>query len=66
MQNKYVGDYGKYGMLRCLFQVSNLRLGVNWCLTGIEEQNNDGKFVGYLNLNNQHIRLEKEFKPCDE
>lgn len=71
MQNKYVGDvgdFGKYGMLRYLFQVSCLKRGVNWCLVQREEQNNDGKHIDYLNLcpKHPHPKLQDEFIKCDE
>jgi len=59
MQNKYVGnvgDFGKYGMLRALFQNSPLKLGVNWCLVEKEEKKNDGKHTAYLNINGRSPR----------
>ena len=69
MQDRYtgdVGDFGKYGLLRCLRgpDAEALRLGVVWYRTdaGIvdADQANDGKHVAYLRL--QH---ERSFRPCD-
>ena len=59
MQNRYVGDvgdFGKYGLLRCLAQ--DLRLGVVWYLTPGECCRNDGKHVDYLQKPDQ-------FRDCD-
>lgn len=50
MQDRYagdVGDFGKFGMLRCL-EKSGLSVGVNWYLVGDESHNNDGKHIRYL------------------
>lgn len=66
MQNKYtcdIGDFGKYGLLRWLFNnTSELTLGINWCLVPDESNNNDGKFINYLIENKNNIN---EFKSCD-
>ena len=58
MQDRYtgdVGDFGKYGLLRCLTgQMETLpptalmRLGVVWYLYPDESHNSDGKYTGYL------------------
>lgn len=68
MQDRYVadvGDFGKYGLLRCLTGVTSnpkkpkLKLGVIWYLTPSCLGNaNDGKHLNYLDR-------EKEFKVCD-
>lgn len=68
MQDRYVadvGDFGKYGLLRCLTGVtccpekSALKLGVIWYLTPSCLGNaNDGRHLNYLDR-------EKEFKVCD-
>lgn len=50
MQNRYagdVGDFGKFGMLRCMEQCG-IRIGVNWYLVEDESHNQDGKHIGYL------------------
>ena len=71
MQNRYiadVGDFGKYGLLRALCGngpiniAKQLSLGVVWYLVVEEEQNNDGKFVDYLNLS---ARNQEQFRFCD-
>ncbi|MFN3344235.1 MAG: hypothetical protein ACK412_01105 [Chloroherpetonaceae bacterium] len=50
MQNRYVGDIGDFGKYLLLKSVSSsFRLGVNWCLVEDETNNNDGKFIDYLN-----------------
>lgn len=66
MQNRYtadLGDFGKYGMLRAIFNNSDLKLGVNWYLTSDESHNNDGKYITYLDESkSENI---KRFKACD-
>ena len=60
MQDRYagdVGDFGKFGMLRCL-EKSGLSVGVNWYLVGDESHNNDGKHIGYI--------TDKKFVGCDD
>ena len=60
MQDRYagdVGDFGKFGMLRCI-EDTGLRVGVNWYLVGDESHNNDGKHTGYLS--------DKKFFGCDD
>lgn len=50
MQDRYagdVGDFGKFGMLRCMEKLG-LKVGINWYLVGDESHNNDGKHIGYL------------------
>ena len=59
MQDRYVGDvgdFGKYGLLRCLggkfdngFRcIKPMRMGVIWYLYPDESHNADGKYTGYL------------------
>ncbi len=67
MQNRYtgdVGDFGKYGLLKCICQSSSrsLRLGVQWYLTPDETHNDDGKFTSYLNDRDPKNR---QFRGCD-
>ena len=50
MKNQYVGDindYRKYGLLRSLQTVSDMRLLVSWMLTK-DDGSSDGKFIDYL------------------
>ena len=50
MKNRYFGDvndYRKYGLLRCLLEVTQLSLGVCWLLTPNDERR-DGELRGYL------------------
>ena len=69
MQDRYTGDagdFGKYGLLRCLRgpDAAPLRLGVVWYRTDSDivaaDPVNDGKHVAYLR--SQH---ERSFRPCD-
>ena len=49
MKNQYfgdIGDYGKYGLLRCLAE-QGLSIAVNWYLTP-DDASNDGSIRGYL------------------
>lgn len=49
MKNQYfgdIGDYGKYGLLRCLAE-QGLSIAVNWYLTS-KDASNDGSIRGYL------------------
>lgn len=49
MKNQYfgdIGDYGKYGLLRCLAG-QGLSITVNWYLTP-DDTSNDGSIRGYL------------------
>ena len=49
MKNQYfgdIGDYGKYGLLRCLAE-QGLSIAVNWYLTP-NDASNDGSIRGYL------------------
>mgnify|MGYP003460393678 CR=1 FL=1 len=68
MQDRYVadvGDFGKYGLLRCLAGMTcgnekPLRLGVIWYLTPSCLGNaNDGKHLSYLDH-------PQQFKDCDK
>jgi hypothetical protein len=68
MQDRYVadvGDFGKYGLLRCLTGMTcgskkdALKLGVIWYLTPSCNGNaNDGKHLGYLDQ-------PQNYKACD-
>lgn len=65
MQNRYtadIGDFGKYGMLRCLCK-GDIKLGVNWYLVPDESHNNDGKFISYLD--DSKASNVKKFRLCD-
>jgi len=62
MQNRYVGDigdFGKIGLLKSLFNNANDNLGIIWYLFPDESHNNDGRHIDYLN-NEQHISCDKE------
>ena len=51
MQDCYafdVGDFGKLGLLRHIYRVTNLRLGVLWWRTTLGTTGSDGKYVAYL------------------
>ena len=51
MQDCYafdVGDFGKLGLLRHIYRVTNLRLGVLWWRTTLGTTGSDGKHVAYL------------------
>jgi hypothetical protein len=55
MQDRYagdVGDFGKYGLLRCLTatdaSAQSLRLAVLWYFVADESHNNDGRHISYL------------------
>lgn len=68
MQDRYVadvGDFGKYGLLRCLSGMTcdpkrdTLQLGVIWYLTlSCNGNANDGKHLGYLDQ-------PQNYKACD-
>lgn len=61
MKNKYFGDvndYRKYGLLRCLLEVSKLRLGVCWMLTA-DDRRRDGELRRYL----RHPARWRRFDP---
>ncbi len=69
MQDRYVadvGDFGKYGLLRCLAGITcgskkdKLKLGVIWYLTPSCHGNaNDGRHLNYLNQ-------RQRFEDCDK
>lgn len=70
MQDRYVGDigdFGKYGLLRFLFQDSKLRLGVDWCLVPDESYNADGRHINYLLGKDDNDKKKKSevFEDCD-
>ncbi len=51
MQNRYagdIGDYGKFSLLRCLFNTTTYKLGVIWYLFPDENHNQDGCHIEYL------------------
>lgn len=55
MKNQYfgdIGDYGKYGLLRCLAG-QGLSIAVNWYLTP-DDASNDGSIRGYLSKEEDH------------
>jgi hypothetical protein len=56
-----VGDFGKYGLLRRLIG-DDLSLGVVWYLTEAEEDNNDGRHAGYLNIGGG---IREVYAQCD-
>jgi hypothetical protein len=64
MQNRYagdVGDFGKYGLLRCLCgEPPLLSLGVVWYLVSDEQNNQDRKHTRYLERDR-----ERRFRACD-
>ena len=72
MQDRYtgdVGDFGKYGLLRCLtgqleaqLPSAPVRLGVVWYLYPDESHNADGKYTGYLA---DTPKNRTEFRACD-
>jgi len=60
MQDRYagdVGDFGKFSLLRSLFDRASDSLGVVWYLFPDESNNNDGKFTNYIE--------KQEFLSCD-
>lgn len=63
MQNKYVGDvadFAKYLLLKNLV-ASELKLGVNWCLTNHKTDADDGKHTKYLeNESNIFFNADQE------
>lgn len=71
MQNRYtadIGDYGKYGLLRFLYEEckkTSFTLGINWYLVDPmelgEESKGDGKKIEYL-----YKDPKNKFRECDE
>ena len=67
MQDRYtadIGDFGKYGLLRyvlkhCAVSSRRARLGVLWYLTEPED-NNDGRFLDYLDDVEEYRRCDPE------
>jgi hypothetical protein len=67
MQDRYtadIGDFGKYGLLRYVLRycdelAQEARLGVLWYLTEPED-NNDGRFLGYLDDVEEYRRCDPE------
>lgn len=71
MQDRYIGDlgdFGKYGLLRALCPSANavagadLSLGMVWYLFPDEGNNNDGRYVQYLDPTASN---EEQFRSCD-
>ncbi len=69
MQNRYCcdqGDFGKYGLLRCLCDADAhgeaLRLGLLWYLVPDEAGSSDGKHTSYLR---DTVRNRREYRECD-
>ncbi len=55
MQDRYagdVGDFGKFALLRSLFDNSSHRIGVIWYLFPDESHNNDGGHIDYVEKQN--------------
>jgi hypothetical protein len=62
MQDRYagdVGDFGKFYLLRTLFDNENDRIGVVWYNYPNEGHNNDGLHIGYL-CNEDYATLDSE------
>ena len=60
MKNQYFGDindYRKYGLLRVIIRISNLRLLVAWMLTP-DDGGTDGKLTSYLNKTGKWSRYD--------
>lgn len=60
MKNQYFGDindYRKYGLLRVIIRISNLRLLVAWMLTP-DDGGTDGKFTSYLDKTGKWSRYD--------
>lgn len=57
MKDQYTGDvndYRKYGLLRVIYQVTGLRLGICWLKTPDDNVQKDGKKLDYLrNIKNE-------------
>jgi len=61
MQNRYVGDIGDYVKLAILRRLSSgRRLGVAWWLYPDETHNSDGKFIEYLNRQNDWKHYDED------
>jgi hypothetical protein len=61
MQDRYsgdVGDFGKFSLLRYLFNYSYHKIGVVWYLFPDESHNDDGGHIGYLR--------NRDFLDCDK
>jgi hypothetical protein len=68
MQDNYVGDvgdFGKYGLLATVLACGGgeVRLGVNW-YKFIAPENGDGRYTGYLDLENKNGRKYEEYERC--
>ncbi len=60
MQDRYagdVGDFGKFSLLKALFNHPKYRLGIIWYLYPNESHNDDGRHIEYLD--------KTEYKNCD-
>lgn len=76
MQDRYVGDFGKYGLLDFISSETKLKLGINWCLTSPtqkEKKSDDGKFYDYLlscTKYDTYCKVSRKYtqriKECDE
>jgi hypothetical protein len=70
MQDHYVGDvgdFGKYGLLNTVLECSGgeVCLGVNWYyVEGPKQENGDGKYIGYLDLENRNMRKYEDYRRC--
>ncbi len=62
MQHRYsgdVGDFGKIGLLKSLFDSPKYNLGMIWYLFPDESHNDDGRHIDYLD-NEKYITCDKE------
>lgn len=66
MQNRYagdVGDFGKFHLLRSLFNSYDFNLKQIWYLYSDESHNSDGMYINYFEkVKNSDIELEECFK----
>lgn len=63
MRDNYVGDIGdyvKYGLLRCLSAHTGLRLGIIWYLFPDPCKETDGRYLDYLSTTKEHL-----YRHCD-
>ncbi len=66
MQNRYaadIGDFGKFQLLRYLFNDTDYKLKQIWYMYPDENHNNDGKYINYFEkIKDLDPFLEKSFK----
>jgi hypothetical protein len=66
VQDRYAGDVGdflNFGLLRLLFDDSDLRLGIVWYHVADETHNGDGKHISYLQTDNAIGRQLRSLDP---